>query len=79
MEKINLSSSTPLANKEIAMFGENNLDTYDKCLSIAGVTYPAAPDDFIHLAGHIQGNYKLEKTVWLALMSISPDNFQPLG
>jgi hypothetical protein len=79
MENITLSSSTPLANKEIATFGENNPDTYDKCFSIAGVTYPAAPDDFIHLAGHIQGNYKLEKTVWPASMSNSPDNFRPLG
>ncbi len=61
------------------MFGENNPDMYDKCFSIAGVTYPAAPDDFIHLVGNIQGNYKLEKTVWPALMSISPDNFWPLG
>ncbi len=42
MENINLSSSTPLTNKEIAAFGENNPDTYDKCFTIAGVTYPAA-------------------------------------
>ncbi len=79
MENINLSSWTPLTNKEKATFGENNLDTYDQCFSIAGVTYQAAPDNFIHLVGHIQGNYKLEKTVWPALMSISPDNFRPLG
>jgi hypothetical protein len=70
-----LSSSTPLTNSEITTFGENNPDKYDKSFSIARVTYPAAPDDFIHLAGHIQGNYKLEKTVWPALLSISPDDF----
>jgi hypothetical protein len=79
MENINLSSSTPLTNKEITTFGENNPDTYDKSFGLAGVTYPAAPDDLIHLAGSIQGNYKLEKTVWPALLSISPDDFRPLG
>jgi hypothetical protein len=79
MENINLSSSTPLTNKEITTFGENNPDTYDKSFGLAGITYPAAPDDLIHLAGSIQGNYKLEKTVWPALMSISPDDFRPLG
>jgi hypothetical protein len=75
MKNINLSSSTPLTNKEIATFGKNNPDTYDKSFSIAGVTYPAAPDDLIHLAGHIQGNYNLEKTVWPSLMSISTEDF----
>jgi hypothetical protein len=75
VEDINQSSSTPLVNKEMATFCENNQETYDKCFSIAGVTYPAAPYDFIHQAGHIQGNYKLEKTVWPALMSISLDDF----
>jgi hypothetical protein len=75
MENINLSSSTPLTNKEMATFGKNNPNTYNKCFRIAEITYSAAPDDFIHLAGHIQGNYKLEKTVWPALISISPDDF----
>ncbi len=42
-ENINLSSLTPMTNKEIATFGDQNPDTYDKCFSIAGVTYPAAP------------------------------------
>ncbi len=77
MENINLSSLTPMANKEVAIFSENNLNTYKKYFDIAGVTYTASPNNFIHLASQIQGNYKLEKTVCPSLMSISQDDFRP--
>jgi hypothetical protein len=69
MENINLSSLTPMERKEFATFSENNPDTWEKCFGIAGVTYPASPND------NWPAKYNaITKTVWPSLMSISPDN-----
>jgi hypothetical protein len=74
-----ISTLAAQCQKQTKIFAKNNPDMYDKCFGISEITYPAALNDFIHLADQIQGNHKLDKMVWPALMSILPDDFRPLG
>ena len=80
MENINLSSSTPSeAKKNLTSFKSKSPQTYEKAFGAAAILMPATPYDFLTTAMHIQGKYKMEKTAWPLLMSISPNDFGPNG
>ena len=80
MENINLSSSAPVETKKaLISFKSKNPQTYKKAFGAAAILMPALPYDFLTTTMHMQGNYKMEKTSWPLLMSISPNDFKPNG